>query len=252
MERPFQIGRYELKYIIDEVRACAIRSLILMHMVPDSHADRKHHEYRVHSLYLDGPGLDLYRATLEGRKNRYKLRIRFYDEQPESPVMVEVKRRQDQVLIKQRAAVRRSAVPRLLAGHWPVRQDLVASDGRGWQALEAFCRLRDGIVARGSAFITYTREAYVMPGNSNVRVTFDRQLAASLFQGRFALGGLTPVRNVGVILELKFDQTFPGWLRHLIQIFDLERTSMCKYAAGLLKLQSAPPCWRRPIAALVT
>jgi len=50
---------------------------------------------------------------------RHKLRIRFYDDRPESPVFLEIKRRITDVIRKERAAISREGVGRLLAGGRP-------------------------------------------------------------------------------------------------------------------------------------
>ena len=115
-----QGSRYELKYLLDEPLVRPLRDFARSYLQLDEHADpRRGNEYEVHSLYLDSPALKLCRATLQGQKNRFKLRIRFYDFRPESPVFFEVKRRVSDVILKQRAAVRRDAVDRLLAGLAP-------------------------------------------------------------------------------------------------------------------------------------
>ena len=90
----FQTSRYELKYIIDERRAGDVRDYIRSYLVPDEHADpAAGNSYPVHSLYLDSPALMLFRSTVDCLKNRFKLRIRFYDDDPAHPVFLEIKRR---------------------------------------------------------------------------------------------------------------------------------------------------------------
>src|SRR5688572_32254621 len=92
-----QACRYELKYIIDESQARYLRALIKGYTEPDEHmgdpGSASAWGYPVRSLYLDNPSLELCRQTMQGIKNRYKLRIRFYDEQPTSPVFLEIKQR---------------------------------------------------------------------------------------------------------------------------------------------------------------
>ena len=51
------------------------------------------------SLYLDSSALHLYRQTVQGIKNRFKLRIRFYDDNPGNPAFLEIKRRVTDVII---------------------------------------------------------------------------------------------------------------------------------------------------------
>ena len=234
MSHRLQGSRFELKYVLNEQRARAMIPFLRCHLVPDEHADpRNNGQYAVHSLYLDSPQYTLLHGTQQGLKNRFKLRIRFYDELPQSPVFFEIKRRQNDVILKRRAAVSRLALKRLLIGQWPRREDLATGDYGEWAALEKFCSLRDTIHARGKAFVSYLREAYVTPRDDSVRVTFDRALHARRFGGVFSLAGCDcyPLMHNKVILELKFTNRFPLWMSELVRSFNLERTSMAKYIA---------------------
>ncbi len=92
--------------------------------------------------------------------------------------------------------------------------------------------MADEINASGMIYVSYTREAYVSPDSNSVRVTFDRHLYGTPHQRGEGLSypadGTSP--NVGgVILELKFTDRFPDWMRELVQAFDLQRTSCPKY-----------------------
>ena len=112
-----QTNRFELKYIIDEQRARAIRDYIHGYVEPDEHVQNlRTCSYPIHSLYLDSPTLLLYRQTTQGLKNRFKLRIRFYDDVPAHPAFLEIKRRLTDAIRKERAAICRAGVDRLLKG----------------------------------------------------------------------------------------------------------------------------------------
>jgi hypothetical protein len=229
----FQSSRYEFKYLIDEQTAREVRQFVVIYLEPDAHTDGNDNlGYAVHSLYLDSPDLKLCRATLDGVKNRFKLRIRFYDELPTTPVFFETKRRVNNVILKERAAVRRSSVPRLLEGGWPELDDLLWHDEKNWMALEYFCRLRDVTGAVPSAYTSYFREGFE-PADSNIwRVTFDRWLRAGEYRDRLSVADLETWSRPqvdGVILELKFTDTFPNWMETLVESFDLTRVSMPKY-----------------------
>ncbi|MBE3123951.1 MAG: polyphosphate polymerase domain-containing protein [Planctomycetes bacterium] len=230
-----QGSRFELKYLISEATARGVRDFALSYLVPDPHADpARNCEYPVHSLYLDSRRLELCRATLRGLKDRYKLRVRFYDDLPESPCFAEVKRRQNDVILKQRAPLRRSAIPRLLAGHWPLPEDIMDVSPRGMGALSQFCRLQAMIQAEGQVFVSYVREAYVTPSDDSVRLTFDRRIHCVRYDGGGTLAmkaeKIYP-RIEGVVLEIKFTNRFPVWMRLMARHFDLDRRSMAKYVA---------------------
>ena len=241
-----QSSRFELKYVIHPSLVRPVREFTLSYLEPDEHADPKDNwEYPVHSLYLDSPTLALARATIQGHKNRFKLRIRFYDHKPESPVFFEIKRRVADVILKQRANVKRSALPGLLAGEMPRWEHLTKADADDSEfgALQQFCSLRDMLRADGQAYVSYKREAYVTPNDNSVRLTFDRNISGTPYRGTFDLdntrGAVHPKVN-GTVLELKFTDRFPNWMRQLVEVFDLERRSMAKYVACVLKLGNTP------------
>jgi SPX domain protein involved in polyphosphate accumulation len=238
-----QSSRFELKYLIDENCARAVSEFLRCYLVPDRYAaDRPNCEYPVCSLYLDSRDLALYRATLHGERNRFKLRIRYYDDRAESPAFFEIKRRLDKVIVKQRAAVRRSQVARLLAGHLPTAGDLL-DDGNGQMgALQRFCDLRHSVAADGRVFVRYMREAYVSPTDNSLRITFDRDLAGGAFEGDASPASVfrwsrAPVDRV--ILEVKFTDRFPDWIRHMVSVFNLTWCSVAKYVHCVW--QFAPP-----------
>jgi len=241
-----QGSRYELKYVLDEALVKSLREFSSSYLTPDEHADAaRNWEYDVHSLYLDSPTYELCRSTMRGQKNRFKLRIRFYDFSAESPAFFEIKRRVSDVILKRRAKVRRKAVGELLAGHWPERNHLCdPKDDQGFGALEQFCSLRSMLAADGKVFVSYLREAYVTPRDDTVRVTFDRLIRATPHDGR-ALLDLTGRRGLypkvkGIVLELKFTDRFPNWMRQMVEIFDLQRVSMAKYVSCVECLAAHP------------
>src|SRR3954471_441210 len=130
-EHRYQRSRYELKYLIDEPCARRGRGLLRSYLQRDPHATgHTHYAYPIYSLYLDDPGMALYRATTQGQKNRMKLRVRFYDQDATKPLFCEIKRRVNDVILKERAIIRRDALARVLAGCCPAAADLfVPSDG---------------------------------------------------------------------------------------------------------------------------
>ena len=173
--------RYELKYIIDERCARGVRDFVRAHLQRDPHAvPEMRYSYPIYSLYLDGPGLTLYSATVQAQKNRYKLRIRYYDHDPQSPVFFEIKRRVGEVILKDRTAVCRSSVQRLLAGHAPRPEDLPdPTDTGGLSVLCRFCELKNAIHAEPKIIVYFEREAWISAHDEELRVTFDREAAAA-------------------------------------------------------------------------
>jgi len=79
-----QPQRFELKYLVNEDVALAMRDFVRSYLVPDEFASKSATlSYLNHSLYLDSDDLQLYWDVINGNKNRHKLRLRFYDEIPQ-------------------------------------------------------------------------------------------------------------------------------------------------------------------------
>ncbi len=174
-----QSSRFEFKYVVDEPTAEKIRQFIRNYVEPDAHTVGKEGRgYPVHSLYLDSTNFLTCRATLHGDKNRFKLRVRFYDDSPNSPVFLEIKRRVSLIILKKRAQVRRASVGRLLRGEWLDATDLFKDDEKNREALFEFCSLAQRIHARAAAYTSYLREGYEPREGNIYRVTFDRELHA--------------------------------------------------------------------------
>ena len=120
-------SRYELKYIIPEHIALQMRDFVRQHLELDEFCVRqKASSYPIHSLYLDSDDWCLYWDTINGNKNRYKLRVRYYTDDPKTPVFYEVKRRMKDVILKQRCGVKRGFEQFPLSGHLPEREHLAS------------------------------------------------------------------------------------------------------------------------------
>jgi hypothetical protein len=231
-----QTQRFELKYVVREETALAIRRFVSCHLKPDDFAaSLPGNSYPVHSLYLDSHELETYQAVQCGEKNRFKLRIRYYDE-TDTAVYFEIKRRTNDTISKLRAKVRRDAVVALLSGHPPQLRHLVRPDGKQLFALQEFCRLVHKLGAAPRSHVAYKREAWMPPAGNSVRVTFDREVQCAPDLGcslgtRFG-DAVTPFdRNV--IFELKFVDRLPGWCGEMIRTLGLVRGGAPKYARGI-------------------
>jgi VTC domain len=238
MSDRIQHQRYELKYRLEESVAVRVREFVRAHLAIDEFSARQpDFSYPTLSLYLDSDELDTYWQTINGDKNRYKLRLRYYDDVPDSPVFFEIKRREDHVMLKQRAGVRKDAVRWLLGGQLPERKHLLnPRDDVAFASLQRFCQLRQQMQAAPKLHIAYAREAYENTENNDVRVTFDRRVES---QPQHHAGLVArsprphPVFGPTVILELKFTARYPLWFRHLVQKFDCIQEGAAKYSTGI-------------------
>ena len=245
-----QKQRHELKYVIPERHALAIRDFVRCYLDLDSNgASEPDLSYPVHSLYMDSPDMVLYRSTINGDKNRFKLRVRFYNEEEDTPVFLEIKRRMNNIISKKRVGIPRSSMPTVLAGQIPdvnyLYNQKSISNGvtltgpaiaNQEQALIDFVHMVNRLEAQPVSHVAYRREAWVQPDTNKVRVTMDRQVRCETDpDGRLTTAMQNPTYVFGdwVILELKFTDRFPNWFRELVEVFNLTQCGAAKYVDGV-------------------
>ena len=228
--------RYELKYHLTESRARAVAEFVKQYVPVDRYCKlQRSGDYPIVSLYLDSDNMHLCKESLEGRQNRFKLRIRGYTDEPDYPVFFEIKRRINTVIMKSRTRVMHSDVPRLLSGLSLPPQSYSVDT----KALNQFQLYMTSIQAKPKVLIRYMRQAFEGEGEGRVRVTFDRELCYSVTdKPEVRLGGSGWQRNPatengGVILEIKFTGSYPVWLSRLVEYFDLRARAMSKYATSI-------------------
>jgi hypothetical protein len=229
-------SRYELKYLISEDIALRIREFVQQYLELDEFGlNRPGLSYPVHSLYLDSDDWKIYWRTVNGDKNRFKLRIRYYDDSPQTPVFFEIKRRMKDVILKQRCAVKRGGEQAALAGFMPAPEYLPSKNPAQRFSLERFQQLMFDLNAKPKIHVAYMREAYVNSFNNEVRLTMDRSVRCMpRFDGQLTTCMDQPIvcSSETVILELKFTGRFPNWYRDLVRTFNCFQTGAAKYVEG--------------------
>jgi hypothetical protein len=224
-------SRFECKYLISPLVVPSLREFIQPFMQPDRYAAlREGNRYPISSLYLDTDDLLLYMQTVGGDKNRFKLRIRTYSDEPSSPAYFEVKRKVNNIVQKRRALLYRDRTRRLLDGgldSW-----LHEHTGEFLPDLDHFTSHMTLAGAKPVIRIRYMREAYESRGGDPVRITIDTELMHAITldadlshtTGRWVA---TPVN--GTILEIKFTERYPTWVSDLVRAFGLKQQPVPKY-----------------------
>ena len=225
-----QAQRYELKFIVPESLRTSIRAFVASYLELDEYA-QDDYSYAIHSIYLDSPRLDMYHATLNGDRNRYKLRIRYYNDDANTPTFLETKRKVSDVVQKQRCLVSRASLPQVLAGDTSLIKPGSIKDQM------TFCHLMHQANATPRAHVGYLREAWVSRHDNSIRVTMDRDVRV---EPRFDLRLGTAMDNPvtvfpgQIVLELKYTNRYPAWFRDIVQNFNLMQCGAAKYAGGIM------------------
>ena len=231
-----QNRRYEYKYLIEEAVAVSVREFVRSYLSLDEYGvSMPEGAYPVNSLYLDSQDLQLFQSTINGDRNRMKLRLRFYEQDSRAPVYLEIKRRTDSVIVKSRGVVDQDSVEEVLAGQVPMGCGEFGEDACDGQSLNEFCRLVSCLNAQPVARVTYLREAWVSDSGNSVRVTMDRKVncaPAELSDPLAELSDAVCVFGNSVVLELKFTNRFPDWFRELVRRFNLIQCGAAKYVDG--------------------
>lgn len=233
----FPTGRYERKYLLTDTMAVAVRNELLPYLDVDAHTPPESvRGYQVLSLYLDTPALDLYHQSRQGLKERMKLRIRYYDHDPEGIAYVEIKQKSRGLTFKRRFSIHKSMIESMLRNPNCEHLQHALSNGARGTALEEFAQRRQSLGADPKLFVAYEREAYNSKDEPRVRITFDRRITTNAAMRSAGLNAPRFGSNIGglnVLLEFKYAGTRPLWLRDTLKKFKLRRTSFSKFVKGL-------------------
>ena len=228
--------RYELKYLVRHDEAAAIARDLTDYMLADQHGDSQGH-YLVTSLYFDTVDHKAYWDKINGHKNRRKLRIRVYGDQPvtpDTPCYVEIKHRLDRALQKRRVSLPYAnavALDRL-----DDRYDTVPDADR--RVLEEVKYLVESLQLQPTCVVSYLRQALQGAAyDPGLRVTFDSNLKYRSHD--LSLLGNDPATGHyflppdWCIMEVKVNHRAPYWLTEVIGKHQCVVRRVSKYCAAL-------------------
>ena len=224
-------GRFEFKYRISPTDYYAIRNAIRPYMSADRYTrGAAKSGYFVRSLYYETADDRIYNEKMAGDTDRVKYRLRTYttDIAPDTPVRAELKVRRGESLSKYSTFVPAGHADAFLrTRHWPdLRDDAV---------LEEFER---GVHLRGlspAVLVDYYREGYESRERDDVRITFDHHVQSAHCRTLFP--EKDPFRRIHhdyeVVLEIKYRQKPPTWLRRLVHSHGLRLVANSKYTQAI-------------------
>jgi hypothetical protein len=228
--------RFEAKYLIDYELAQTMRELCQSFLDPDPYsAQRPDLRYPIQSAYLDTNDRKLLNSAVNRSADRFKLRVRTYCSMTTSldglPAFFEIKRKRSGIVHKTRAMVPTAEVDPIYRNQVCVPHSARIAESLTRTNLEEFAHIRARIGAEPVVAVYYTREAYESSGIDRVRISFDRDLHFGIMDpsGKRQPVSWCPVPVRGVILEIKFTNTFPFWVRDIVGQSNLIRRGVCKY-----------------------
>lgn len=218
-------NRKELKFLCDERMLVSIENRIKGVMHKDSH--QIGNSYNICSIYFDTYDNRCYRENAAGIDMRHKYRIRVYNHS-DAVIKAEIKTKFYDTTSKESATLSKDQFYAIM-NHKPLPE--IVGEGEPNEALLKFAGKVCGEGFRPASIVEYERSAYIF-NPCNVRVTFDRNIAAGNAYDSFFCEDMParPILDSGMhILEVKYDEFLPDFLRDLINIGTLRRTSFSKY-----------------------
>ena len=169
----------EYKYLIPFSVYSKIKYEMLPYLVQDKNTqNKKNNDYTVRSLYFDSPQLKYYFEKIEGIKIRKKIRIRVYDDYAqEKEAFLEIKRKNEGYVYKERAQLCYTNIDEfLITGK---AEDFIIcpqSDGKaiGYAKTFFYYLIQENL--HPTILVTYEREPYYCKFDSDLRITFDKNL----------------------------------------------------------------------------
>lgn len=249
---PLHFRRLELKYVIPERLLQQVIEDISLWTKPDPFLARQPDSptsYPVSSIYFDSSDLHALHEKEDGTLHRRKVRLRTYAQEfsGTASCFIEIKRRVDFVVIKDRISVPAGALRPDHSVHDLLRDVLASASGDATTSEAEMLTAWYSLVP--TAFVRYRRFPFVAVDDPNTRLTIDVDLEGKWRPYRIhpigPLGRLSshiPSGSDGIsgpygLLELKCNHAIPPWFHRLVQDLNLRRAAYSKYVLAVLALK---------------
>lgn len=215
--------RHEWKHEIEYSDMLCLRKRLSVIMQQDSHAIDG--SYTVRSLYFDSITDKALREKLNGVDRREKFRIRCYNGDL-SYILLEKKSKINGLCTKRQERLTLSETEKIVCG------DLKEVPKTEKPLLfELYLKMTlQGL--KPKTIVDYTREPFVW-GPGNVRVTLDHSIRTGMLCTDFFNADCVtvPVKDMPIILEVKWDGFLPSVIRDAVQLPRTRTAAFSKYAA---------------------
>lgn len=219
--------RNEWKYSLTNGELSLLKSRISEAMELDPHTPIIG-RYIIHSLYFDDYKDTAVYITYSGVSKRFKWRIRYYDDDLKY-IVLERKEKVNSRGYKKSCRLTLEEYDAIVSGNitdivYDTEKDLIKELARDMMLYNY----------RPKVIIDYERIAYVEE-ITNVRITFDLNISASYDLENFLKGDYTKyyINQNGInILEVKFDDILPSYIRKIVESYGFKQTSFSKYYYG--------------------
>lgn len=220
-------NRIEKKYMITEDVCDKFIKKISPYMETDEFCkDGK--MYPINNIYFDTKDNDLIRTSIDKPIYKEKLRLRSYGiPSIDDIVFLEIKKKYRGVVNKRRTLLTlRQAYAFLFEGIMPEEGEYLNR-----QVLNELKFFMEYYKPAAKLFLAYDRVAMFGKEDSNLRITFDRNIRSRRNDLRLENSdrGEKLLADNLVLLEIKTSTSFPLWLVDILDEFDMKGISFSKY-----------------------
>lgn len=215
--------RHELKFFVNQHQYQIISTRLRNLVSRDQHASPSG-EYHIRSLYFDDINNKALHEKLGGIRDRVKYRIRIYNIE-DTTIHFEKKIKFRDYIAKVKEPLTREMTDEIMVGRF---EGLNIPDKP--LLMELYHEMKHNLL-RPKVIVDYVREPYVCH-HGNVRITFDKELRSGLHSTELFNKNLDPVRAIDenlIILEVKYDEYIPEYIKAALQLEGLNRQSASKY-----------------------
>lgn len=214
--------RNELKYICNEQDLAIIKSRLENFLSYDSYVTNGY--YCIRSMYFDNYENRCFYENENGTDPREKFRIRIYDA-CDNRISLECKRKERDRTLKTSCLITKKQFDDILNG------SNLDNFSEMPDVLRKFIFLIKTELFKPSVIVEYDRTPFVY-SVGNVRITLDMNIRSSKSFGKFFEENI-PTRQIlqtGYhLLEVKYDEFLPGFIKDILQLDSLQRNAFSKY-----------------------
>jgi hypothetical protein len=246
--------RYEYKYLISEFQLSALRSRLFPFVRLDDFASKMPNgEYTVRSIYFDSPNMEMYHSKNDHLAHRMKVRIRSYNlESPSATTFLEIKRKYEGPILKNRAKMPFEAVLRIFKGE--SIDNFLPITNKADNVRRFFYQVHSKHL-QPIVNVIYEREPYlsnVLDPENDLRITLDKNLrsvAFPLVNELYQEKNIRSAMDSQHILEVKFNKFCPNWLKPILSEMNLQKAPASKYVICINSHPEIKPTKRMNILA---
>ncbi len=219
-------NRYESKFKLNETTYLEIISEIDKHLECDEYSQNNSF-YTISNIYYDTEDSYLIRTSLEKPTYKEKLRLRSYGQVKNNDIVfLEIKKKVAGLVNKRRIQLELQAAENFIK-----TKNIPNSAQINLQVAKEIYYFLNRYQLKPTLYLSYERRAYFQKGNSDLRITFDKNIKARRHNlNLFHQCECYPILEENMyIMEVKSSTSIPLWLISVLSTKGVYKTSFSKY-----------------------